>query len=111
MPGLYTGVGHGFRSINAAEGLKGFTLVSIYHLFERVTYFFVFFRDGFQLLLDTQCKVLVNSVSTKSSRMFIEMLRVEKTPPAKEDSELLVLHYHLHAPSSLLISFFAHQKL
>ena len=28
MPGLYKGVGDGFKSINAAEGLKGFTLVS-----------------------------------------------------------------------------------
>ena len=28
MPGLYKGVGDGFRSINAAEGIKGFTLVS-----------------------------------------------------------------------------------
>ena len=28
MPGLYKGVGDGFRSIHAAEGLKGFTLVS-----------------------------------------------------------------------------------
>ena len=26
MPGLYKGVGDGFRSIHAAEGLKGFTL-------------------------------------------------------------------------------------
>lgn len=26
MPGLYKGVGDGFRSINAAEGPKGFTL-------------------------------------------------------------------------------------
>jgi len=28
MPGLYKGVGDGFSKINAAEGLKGFTLVS-----------------------------------------------------------------------------------
>jgi solute carrier family 25 phosphate transporter 3 len=26
MPGLYKGLGHGFRSIHASEGLKGFTL-------------------------------------------------------------------------------------
>jgi len=26
MPGMYTGVGHGFNSIYAAEGLRGFTL-------------------------------------------------------------------------------------
>merc|ERR1711935_1315586 len=29
MPGLYKSVGDGFRSIHAAEGMKGFTLVSI----------------------------------------------------------------------------------
>ena len=28
MPGLYKGVGDGFRSIHAAEGMKGFSLVS-----------------------------------------------------------------------------------
>jgi hypothetical protein len=29
-PGLYKGVGDGFRTIKADKGLKGFTLVSIY---------------------------------------------------------------------------------
>jgi hypothetical protein len=33
-PGLYKSVGDGFRSIKAAEGLKGFTLVSISILYK-----------------------------------------------------------------------------
>ena len=32
MPGLYKGVGDGFRQINAAEGARGFTLVSFHSI-------------------------------------------------------------------------------
>ena len=28
-PGMYSSIGDGFKKINAAEGLKGFTLVSL----------------------------------------------------------------------------------
>lgn len=34
MPGMYKGVGDGFRSIHAAEGMKGFTLVSNRKIFK-----------------------------------------------------------------------------
>ena len=32
MPGLYNGVGHGFKTIYAAEGIRGFSCVSIFFL-------------------------------------------------------------------------------
>ena len=62
--------------------------------------------DGYQPLLDTLHKDSVNSVSMKSSRMSTEMLLERMS----QNTELLVLLFHLHALSSLLISFSAHGK-
>lgn len=110
MPGLYKGVGDGFRSINAAEGLRGFTLVS--NNFKYVPNCICFkCRDGSQPLSDTPCKDSVNSASTKFSRMFIETQPVVKTQPLREDSEPLDSLSHQLAPSSLLIACFAQWKL
>merc|ERR1719223_695772 len=62
--------------------------------------------DGYQPLLDIPCKVLVNSDSMKSSRMSTETPLVRMS----QNTELLDLPSHLLVPSSLLISYCAHQR-
>jgi len=114
MPGMYKSVGDGFRQIKAADGLRGFTLVSIKFLFlldireynMLILTRFVF-RDGPQLWLDTQLKVLENSDSTKSSRMYTEVLLAQKKLPSIKLSDLLS---HLHALKSLPIAYYAQWK-
>ena len=85
-PGLYSSVGDGFRQIKAAEGLKGFTLVSIYLQTSSLHICCVFnnlqfYRVGPQLWSDTLLKVSESSVSMRSSRMSTEALP-KRTPPS-----------------------------
>ena len=76
---MYSGVGDGFAKIKAAEGFKGFTLVSTLNQI----LICVAFRDGLQPFSDTPLKVSESSDSMRSSRMFTELPPVTTLPSTK----------------------------
>ena len=69
MPGLYKGVGDGFKTIYASEGLMGFSTVSLFFL---VNSPLILYRVSSQPGSVTLSKDSVNSDSTRCSRTFTE---------------------------------------